>query len=961
MLNDNFTNRHIGPSDDQINEMLKEIGVKSLDDLVYQCIPDSIKKDKSLNLSEPKTEFEIFNKFLKYANKNKKYRSFIGLGYYGTMMPPVIQRNVLENPVWYTSYTPYQAEISQGRLEALLNFQTAIAELTAMDVANASLLDESTAAGEAMRMFFDKRSAKKKKAGANKFFVDRNVFPQTKSILLSRAEPLDIELEFGDFDNCNIDEKYFAALIQYPDANGKVNDYKNFTENAHQNDCKVVAAADILSLAYLTPPGEWGADAVVGSSQRLGLPMAFGGPHAGYFATSRKFIRKMPGRIIGVSKDKNGKIAYRMTLQTREQHIKRERATSNICTAQALLATMSGFYAIYHGYQGLKNIAQKTHYKAVLLSDKLQKIGIKQLNDSFFDTLKLKINSGDIELLQKLAIKKKLNFRYSKDFLTISLDELTTIKDLNKILKVFSKFTGKEYKKIKTIEEKTILKDNLIRKSRFMQQDLFKKYRTETKMMRYIKILERKDISLTHSMIPLGSCTMKLNSAVSLFPLSNNSFADIHPFVPQKQAKGYLKIIEKLKEDLVEITGMHDLSFQPNSGAAGEHTGLLVIRAYQEGIGQGHRNVCLIPSSAHGTNPASAIMAGYNVVVVKSDENGNIDVQDLKEKAQEHKENLSAIMITYPSTHGVFEKRIIEICDIVHQNGGQVYMDGANMNAQIGITDPGYIGADVCHLNLHKTFAIPHGGGGPGVGPITVKKHLSPYLPTHPVISTNDSEKAINPVAGAPYGSPMILPISYAYIKMLGAKGLYKSTLGAVLNANYIASKLKDYYNVLYKAETGRVAHELILDLRSLKHEINVTELDVAKRLIDFGFHAPTVSFPVPGTLMVEPTESESKEELDKFIEAMIIIHSEIESIRNGKADKDNNVIKNAPHPEYEIVADDWNHPYSRRKAAYPAKWVEENKFWVNIGRIDDAFGDRKAFCSIVTPEFEEQIKKMTK
>ena len=959
MLNDNFVNRHIGHNSDQKNEMLKEIGLNSIAELLFSTIPDAIKSDKKLKLKSPLSEYEVLNKITKLGGQNLLYKSYIGMGYYGSMMPSVIQRNVLENPSWYTSYTPYQAEISQGRLEALLNFQTAIAELSGMDVANASLLDESTAAAEAMRMFFDNRAAAKKKSGANKFFVDNNIFPQTKAVLETRALPLGIELVFGDFNTCEIDETVFATIVQYPDLNGQVNDYSEFVEKAHSNDCQVVVAADILSLALLTPPGEWGADAVVGSSQRLGLPMGYGGPHAGFFATNKKYIRKMPGRIIGASKDKNGKIAYRMTLQTREQHIKRERATSNICTAQALLAIMSGFYAVYHGYEGLKNIAQNVHAKAVVLAKKITKLGLNQVNTQFFDTVKFefkKSKRGELEIISDFF---DVNFRVCKNFATISIDELTTVKDLNNILKILMEFTGKKVEKISEIEIKTVLEDKLIRKSIFMQQDVFKKYRSETEMMRYIKRLERKDISLTHSMIPLGSCTMKLNSAVSMLSLSNPDFANIHPFVPKWQAEGYQKLIKSLKKDLLKITGMNDLTFQPNSGASGEHTGLLVIRAYLKSIGQRHRNICLIPASAHGTNPASSIMAGFKVVVVKTDEKGNIDVEDLKAKAVEHKENLAAVMITYPSTHGVFEKAIIEMCEIVHENGGQVYMDGANMNAQIGITSPGFIGADVCHLNLHKTFAIPHGGGGPGVGPIAVKKHLSPFLPTHPVVSSNDNKYAINPVASAPYGSAMVLPISYAYVKMLGAEGLLNSTIGAILNANYIEAKLKDYFPILYTSETGRVAHELILDLRNLKHELNVSEIDVAKRLMDFGYHAPTVSFPVAGTLMVEPTESESKAELDKFIEAMIIIHSEIEEIRSGKADKEDNVLKNAPHPEYEVVANEWKHSYSREKAAYPASWVKENKFWINVARIDDAFGDRKAFCSIVTPEFEEQIKNI--
>ncbi len=957
MLYDSFTTRHIGHNKLQQREMLNELGFDSVEEFIAGTIPDTIKKNKKLKLDTPKTESEILEQLDKLGDKNKKFRTYIGLGYYGTMMPSVIQRNVLENPVWYTSYTPYQAEISQGRLEALLNYQTAISELTRMDVANASLLDEATAAAEAMRMFFDRRSAKKKKAGANKFFVDDNVFPQTKAVLETRANPLGIKIIYGDINNWEAGEKVFGILVQYPNADGKVENYAEITEKAHANDCAVVVAADIISLAMLQPPGEWGADAVVGSSQRLGLPMGYGGPHAGYFATSDKLIRKMPGRIIGVSKDKNGRMAYRMTLQTREQHIKREKATSNICTAQALLAIMSGFYAVYHGKEGLENIAKNIHAKTITLENKLKKLKIRQVNEIYFDTLKLEVGKGNTKIIRKLAEQEEINFRYFDKYVFISIDEVTTISDLNKILKVFSKFSGRKIKKIKELDIRTCCDKNILRKTDFMQQDVFKKYHTETEMMRYIKRLEKRDISLTHSMIPLGSCTMKLNSAVSLLPLSMVSFTNMHPFAPKNQVKGYLKLIKELKKDLVEITGMHDLSFQPNSGASGEHTGLLVIKAYQESIGQGHRNICLIPASAHGTNPASAIMAGFEVVVVKSDENGNIDVEDLKAKAIEHKENLAAFMVTYPSTHGVFEKPIMKMCKIIHENGGQVYMDGANMNAQIGITSPGFIGADVCHLNLHKTFAIPHGGGGPGVGPIAVKEHLSIFLPTHPIVSTNDHPTAINPVSAAPYGSAMVLPISYAYVKMLGAKGLTQSAISAILNANYIAYKLKDHYPMLYTSQAGYVAHELILDLRHLKHEVDISEIDVAKRLMDFGYHAPTVSFPVAGTLMVEPTESESREELDRFIDAMITIKNEIEEIRSGKADKTDNVLKNAPHPEYEIVSKDWNHAYSREKAAYPAEWIRDNKFWIKVGRIDDAFGDRKAFCCIVTPEFEEQLK----
>ncbi len=957
MLNDNFTKRHIGPNCDQISQMLEVIGVSSVEELINQTIPEQIRLQDELILEKPRSEYEVLEKLFEYGKKNKLFKSYIGLGYYNTMMPSVIQRNVLENPVWYTSYTPYQAEISQGRLEALLNFQTAITELTAMDVANASLLDEATAASEAMRMLFDNRTAAKKKAGANRFFVDKRVFPQTRSVLITRAEPLGIELVFGDYEKCEIDELVYGVLLQYPSAGGEVLNYKDFAQKVHDNGCHVVVAADIMSLVLLTPPGEWGADVVVGSTQRLGLPMGFGGPHAGYFATKQEFVRKMPGRIIGVSKDKNGKLAYRMTLQTREQHIKREKATSNICTAQALLATMSGFYTLYHGYDGLKKIATNIHSKATILSEKLKKLGFEQVNTNFFDTLKIKVEKSLIKKLRKIAEANKVNFHYCKEHVTISLDEVTTKKDINLIVLLFAYLKDTDIKKVKNIEANISLDEKFLRGSIFMQQEIFKKYRSETDMMRYIKYLERKDISLAHSMIPLGSCTMKLNSAVSMLSLSNPHYANIHPFIPQKQAMGYLRIITELRVDLAEITGMDDVSLQPNSGASGEHAGLLVIKAYQEAIGQGHRKVCLIPASAHGTNPASAIMAGYEVVVIKTAPNGNIDVADLEAKAIEHKENLAALMVTYPSTHGVFESSIKTITQIIHNNGGQVYMDGANMNAQIGFTNPGEIGADVCHLNLHKTFAIPHGGGGPGVGPIAVKEHLTPYLPSHPMVTTNEDEYAIEAVAAAPYGSAMVLPISFAYIKMLGKKGLKKSTEIAILNANYLASALSKNYKVLYTGENGRVAHELILDCHSIKQETGVAEIDIAKRLMDFGYHAPTVSFPVHGTLMIEPTESESKYELDKFIEAMTIIHQEIEEIRSGKADKENNVIKNAPHPEYEIVADKWDKPYSREKAAYPAECVKNNKFWINVARIDDAFGDRKLFCTCITPEEAANLK----
>ena len=947
MTHKNFLNRHLGPRESDIKVMLEKVGVSTIEELIEQTIPKAIRLQQELELEDrPKTEFEFTQKIVKLAYKNKLYRNFIGMGYYGTIMPAVIQRNILENPVWYTSYTPYQAEISQGRLEALLNFQTVVTELTGMELANASLLDEATAAAEAMTMMLNIRDKKLKKAGANQFFVDNDIFPQTLAVLQTRSEPLGIELIIGDYNNFEFTDKVFGAIIQYPAADGEVKDYKNFTEKAHQNKSTVAVAADILSLAILTPPGEWDADIVVGSTQRLGIPMGFGGPHAGYFATKDAHKRKIPGRIIGVSKDKTGKQALRMALQTREQHIKREKATSNICTAQALLATMAGFYAIYHGAEGLKEIATEIHTKATVLSEKLIELGCVQENTNFFDTIKVSLPKGvSVEKLEKRAHDKKTNFRYFEDGkIGISIDEVTSVKNLNRIIKIFGKTIDTEYEKVKSFSNSLKIAQNFIRKTDFFTNEIFSKYHSETDMMRYMKKLERRDMSLTQSMISLGSCTMKLNSATSMFPLSNPHFANVHPFVPEWQAKGYRKMFEDLIDDLKQITGFDAVSLQPNSGASGEYAGLLVIRAYQKGRGEGHRNVVLIPASAHGTNPASASMTGSKLAIIKCDENGNIDIDDLRQKAEEHKDNLSSFMVTYPSTHGVFESKIMEMCEIIHTNGGQVYMDGANMNAQIGFTNPGIIGADVCHLNLHKTFGIPHGGGGPGVGPIAVAKHLAKYLPTHPVINFN--ETGINAVAAAPYGSPSVLPISYAYIKMLGAEGLKKSTEIAILNANYIASSLKDYYKILYTGEQGRVAHEMILECRDIKQETGISETDIAKRLIDYGFHAPTLSFPVPGTLMVEPTESESKQELDRFIEAMISIHKEIQEVKDGKADKNNNVLINAPHPEYELVANNWEHEYSREKAAYPLEWVRENKFWVNVGRIDNAYGDRNLFCT---------------
>ncbi len=893
------------------------------------------------------SEHEYKKYISKILAKNKIYKTYIGQGYYNTITPSVIWRNIFENPVWYTSYTPYQAEISQGRLEALLNFQTVITELTGCEIANASLLDEATAAAEAMIMTANNRNKKDIQNGKNVYFVDENIFPQTLDVLYGKAEPLGIVIETGNFQNFKIHEKVFGALLQYPGADGTITDFSEFADKLHEKGLLLSVAADILSLAILKPPAELGADIVLGSTQRLGIPMGYGGPHAAYFATHEKFKRKIPGRIIGVSKDIHGNTAYRMALQTREQHIKREKATSNICTAQALLATMAGMYAVYHGEEGLKNIALQIHYKTNELAKTLKQSGYIVKTENFFDTIKIIIpSSAEIKELRKIALKKKVNLNYVSDNeVLISIDETTSLYDLNKIIRIFSLAAGTDSVNLKNIEEKISFNNHFKRTGNFLQQDVFKKYRSETEMMRYIKKLERKDISLTHSMISLGSCTMKLNPATLMMPLSSPLLGEIHPFVPKTQVKGYTEILDDLKQDLLQITGFDDITFQPNSGAAGEYTGLMIIRAYHKNNNESQRKTVLIPSSAHGTNPASAVMAGMNVVVIKCDEKGNIDVEDLKAKAEEHKETLAAFMITYPSTHGVFESKVVEMCKIIHDNGGQVYMDGANMNAQTGITNPATIGADVCHLNLHKTFAIPHGGGGPGVGPVAVAKHLSDFLPGHIAIKTG-GKKAINAIAASPYGSASILPITHGYLKMLGKEGLLTSAQIAILNANYIAASLKKYFNIVYSGETGYVAHEMILECRNFKHEANISEVDIAKRLMDYGFHAPTLSFPVHGTLMVEPTESESKEAMDSFIQSMISIYNEIQDVKNGKADKDDNVLKNAPHSEQSLIADEWEHSYSREQAAYPLPFIRENKFQIPVGRIDDAYGDRHLMCT---------------
>ncbi len=947
MAFDSFQNRHIGPRNLEIQGMLNKIGVSSIDELIMKTIPDSIRLSESLNLEEGISEFEYFSKIRKIASKNKLYKTYIGLGYYGTILPAVIQRNILENPVWYTSYTPYQAEISQGRLEALLNFQTVVMDLTGMEVANASLLDEATSAAEAMLMSYRLRPRSMVKNGANKFFIDEKVFKQTIEVVEGRANHAGIEVITGKFDSFEFDDKVFGVLVQYPDADGEVSDLHNMVEKAHASGALVTVAADILGLALLSPPGEWGADIVVGSTQRFGVPVGFGGPHAGYFATLEKYKRNIPGRIIGITVDAQGNQALRMALQTREQHIKRERASSNICTAQALLATMAGMYAVYHGSEGLKRISMNAHSAASRLEVALKQLGFSQINDNYFDTLKIRLPEGiAVEMVRDIALKNEVNLRIiDSEYIGISLDETTSEEDLNLLVSIFAGAIGGKAVDIAKESDKISFNKKFHRESDFLSLDIFSNYRSETEMMRYIKLLERKDFSLTHSMISLGSCTMKLNAAVEMLPLSWPEFGNIHPFVPKDQAEGYLELIQGLEEDLKVITGFSAVSFQPNSGAAGEYAGLSVIRAWHESRGEGHRDIVLIPSSAHGTNPASAVMAGFQVVVVDCDDKGNINLDDLRLHADKNKENLAGFMVTYPSTHGVFEEDIVEMVSIIHKNGGQVYMDGANMNAQIGYTNPAIIGADVCHLNLHKTFAIPHGGGGPGVGPIAVAEHLAIFLPKHPYVKTGGNE-GIVPVSSAPYGSASILPISYAYIKMLGGEGLKRSTAIAILNANYLATSLKDYYDILYTGKRGFVGHEMILDCRKFKAETGITELDIAKRLMDYGFHAPTLSFPVHGTLMVEPTESESLKELDKFIEAMIGIYKEVMEVKENEAAKESNVLKNAPHTNSVMVSDEWEYSYSRQKAAFPLEWVRERKLWPATGRVDDTYGDRNLVCT---------------
>ena len=934
-----FKLRHIGPRENDQDQMLKILGVNNMEQLIYETVPDDIRLKQDLNLEKAMSEYEYSTHINELSKQNKIFKTYIGLGYHPTILPAVIQRNILENPGWYTAYTPYQAEIAQGRLEALLNFQTMVTDLTGMELANASLLDESTAAAEAMSLLFAVRDRDQKKAGVNKFFVSENILPQTLSLLQTRATPIGVELVVGNENDFAFSSEFFGAILQYPGKNGQVSDIKSFIEKAKTANIKVAVAADILSLVKLEAPGKFGADVVVGTTQRFGIPMGYGGPHAAYFATKETYKRDIPGRIIGVTKDMNDNRALRMALQTREQHIKRDRATSNICTAQVLLAVMSGMYAVYHGPKGLNFIAENIHNSASTLANALVKLGVEQTNTSFFDTLQLKANASDIKTL---AEKHQVNFYYpDAETVTISINETTSLSDINDIISIFAEALNKQTIRVETIIEANNIKDTLQRQTEFLTLDVFNSHHSETELMRYIKYLERKDLSLNHSMISLGSCTMKLNAASEMLPLSSPNWGSIHPFVPIEQAKGYQTVLKALEDQLTEITGFAGTSLQPNSGAQGEYAGLMVIKAYHESLGDHHRNICLIPSSAHGTNPASAVMAGMKVVVTKSTEEGNIDVEDLREKAELHKDNLAALMVTYPSTHGVYESAIKEITKLIHDNGGQVYMDGANMNAQVGLTNPGNIGADVCHLNLHKTFAIPHGGGGPGVGPICVAKQLVPFLPGNPVIKTG-GEKAITAISAAPYGSALACLISYGYIKMLGAKGLKNATEVAILNANYIKQRLQGTFDTLYSGERGRAAHEMIIDCRPFKAN-GIEVVDIAKRLMDYGFHAPTVSFPVAGTMMIEPTESESKQEMDRFCDAMISIRKEID-----KATKDdtNNVLKNAPHTMAMLTSDEWSFPYSRDTAAFPLDYVKDNKFWPSVRRVDDAYGDRNLICT---------------
>lgn len=940
---DSFQLRHIGPRREEIQQMLNTIGVDSIDQLIDETVPASIRLKAPLKVAEGISEFEFDELIQSLAKKNQVFKSYIGQGYFGTIVPSVIKRNILENPGWYTAYTPYQAEISQGRLEALLNYQTMVMDLTGLPIANASLLDEGTAAAEATFMMLHSRSKAQEKEGYNKLFIDNKCYQQTIDVVVAKGEAVGMEIVIGDINSIDFNNKYFAILVQYPNREGALVDYSQLANQAHDKDIKVIAASDLMALCLITPPGEWGADVVVGNSQRFGVPMGFGGPHAAFFATKEEYKRNMPGRIIGVSIDRDGNQALRMALQTREQHIRRDKATSNICTAQALLAIMASMYAVYHGPIRLKTIAEGIAKNANGLASALSKLGVQVNHSKFFDTVSF--TSDKAEAIRKAAEANEINFWYpAANTVSISVDETARAKDLQKAIDVIAEAIGVESVVFSSASE-TAIPSYLSRTSEYLTHPIFNAFQSETDMMRYIKSLENKDISLTRSMISLGSCTMKLNAASELFPITNPAFANIHPFVPAVQAAGYLEAIQQLHDDLCEVTGFHAMSFQPNSGAQGEYTGLMVIRAYHRANGNFNRNIVLIPSSAHGTNPATAVVAGMDVVVVKCDESGNIDVADLRAKAEQYKDQLGALMVTYPSTHGVFEESIMEIINIVHEFGGQVYMDGANMNAQVGLTSPGIIGADVCHLNLHKTFAIPHGGGGPGVGPIGVAKHLAPFLPSHCYHKTGGAQ-AIGAVSSAPFGSALILLISYGYVKMLGGSGLTDATKFAILNANYLKSKLESSYDVLYTGTKGRVAHEMILDCRPFKRTAHIEVTDIAKRLIDYGFHAPTVSFPVAGTIMVEPTESESKRELDRFAEALINIRKEIEEVENGDYLAETSVLRNAPHTAKTLLQDEWNFRYTRNKAAYPLSWIADNKYWVPVARVDDAYGDRNLVCA---------------
>lgn len=939
-----FEKRHIGISSNEKTEMLASIGVDNLDQLIDLTIPEQIRSDKAMDIPEAISEYAYLNELKGIASKNKIYKNYIGQGYYGTITPSVILRNVFHNPGWYTQYTPYQAEIAQGRLEALLNFQTTVSDLTGLPIANASLLDEGTAAAEAMAMFQSARNKKRKKNPATKFFIDNSVFEQTVDIMYTRAEPIGIEIVRGDYNDIALDDDFIGALIQYPNAHGEVCDYRAFAKKCEELGAYVVVAADILSLALVTPPGEWGAHAVVGNTQRMGVPMGYGGPHAAYFSTLESFKRQIPGRIIGVSQDRLGNRSLRMALQTREQHIKREKATSNICTAQALLAVMASMYAVYHGPDGVRYIAETINNQCNILSKNLTENGFSVVNGSSFDTITIKADSADIAKINAHCLSKEINVFYRENTISISVDETTSNGDIKNLVNTLCEALGKESKFDEAVSGDLIPAD-LKRTSEYLTHPVFNSHHTESKMMRYIKSLENKDLSLVHSMIALGSCTMKLNAASELIPVTWPEFSLLHPFAPVDQAQGYTQIFDELSKYLCEATGFTACSLQPNSGAQGEYAGLMTIAAYHKHRGDNERNIALIPESAHGTNPASAVMAGMKVVVVKCDEEGNIDVADLISKAEEYKANLSALMITYPSTHGVFETEVQKICSTIHECGGLVYMDGANMNAQVGLTSPGMIGADVCHLNLHKTFAIPHGGGGPGMGPICVNDKLAPFLPSHKIIPTG-GEHPISAISAAPWGSASILLISYGYIRMLGRDGMTNATKYAILNANYMRVRLEEHFPVLYKGEKGMAAHEMIIDLRQFK-PLDVSAEDVAKRLIDYGFHAPTLSFPVAGTIMIEPTESEDKDELDRFCDAMIAIKKEIDGIAKGTLDKEDNVLRNAPHTLHEITNDEWSHSYSRKDAAYALPYLySSKKFWPTTTRVDNAFGDRNLICT---------------